>query len=204
MSRDILSMNLLQLLETLEDPRQHALLKIYRDLGDLFHHGAGGNNHQNWPGGYADHVAEIIRINRILYPAMNAVRPLPFTMGQADVVLFFHDIEKPFKYGPPDDPRVMRFEDGVGAMLDSLRERHHEKTAVVTSHDEAMWAEEAWEGAKQQILLDLTGSYGFEFSPEEANGMKFIHGEGKDRRVAGPPPHSRPLLQQEPGRAGSS
>jgi hypothetical protein len=189
-ARDILGMNLLQLLETLDDPRQHSLLRIYQDHGDLFHHGAGGNNHPNWPGGYADHVAEIIRINRILYPAMNVVRPLPFTMGQADVVLFFHDIEKPFKYGPPSDPRVMRFADGVGARLASLREQHLAQNAVVTSHDEAMWAEEAWEGAKGQILQDMTSAYGFEFSPEEVNGMRYIHGEGKhhrkDRRVAGP------------------
>ena len=34
----------------------------------------------------------------VLYPVLNALRPLPFTLSDALLVLFMHDIEKPWKY----------------------------------------------------------------------------------------------------------
>ena len=56
------------------------------------------HNHQAWPGGYLDHVKEAINIALKLYPVMEEIRPLPFSLSDALFVLFFHDIEKPWKY----------------------------------------------------------------------------------------------------------
>jgi hypothetical protein len=54
-----------------------------------------GHNHQAWPGGYADHVTEVLNIAIWLY--VTSPRKLPFKLEDALLVLFLHDIEKPFK-----------------------------------------------------------------------------------------------------------
>jgi hypothetical protein len=55
------------------------------------------HNHQAWPGGYLDHVSETMTIAAVLHHAMSKVRPLSFSLSDALVVMFLHDIEKPFK-----------------------------------------------------------------------------------------------------------
>lgn len=56
------------------------------------------NNHQAWTGGYLDHVQEAMNVATVLYPLMNKLRPLPFSMSDALLVVFAHDLEKPWKY----------------------------------------------------------------------------------------------------------
>lgn len=53
------------------------------------------HNHQAWKGGYLDHVVETMNIACWLYET--SPRTLPFTLDSALIVLFLHDIEKPFK-----------------------------------------------------------------------------------------------------------
>jgi hypothetical protein len=52
-------------------------------------------NHQAWKGGYLDHVVETMNIACWLYET--SPRVLPFKLEDALVVMFLHDIEKPFK-----------------------------------------------------------------------------------------------------------
>ena len=61
------------------------------------------HNHQNWSGGYLDHVLACLGLAHETYVALNAVHPLPFALDSAMLVLFFHDIEKIWAYsgGPP-------------------------------------------------------------------------------------------------------
>jgi hypothetical protein len=40
---------------------------------------------------------EVMRLACTLHIAMGTIRPLPFTMSDAVVVLFLHDLEKPWK-----------------------------------------------------------------------------------------------------------
>lgn len=54
------------------------------------------HNHQVWEGGYLDHVVDTMNTARLLYQAMNDKRQLPFTLSDALVALFLHDLEKPF------------------------------------------------------------------------------------------------------------
>jgi hypothetical protein len=54
------------------------------------------HNHQAWSGGYVDHVTEVMNVAVVLYDALNTKRPLPFTLSDALLVLFLHDIEKPW------------------------------------------------------------------------------------------------------------
>ena len=63
---------------------------------ELFRNAAGSShNHQAWEGGYLNHITETMNIACWLYET--CPRKLPFTLEDALVVLFLHDIEKPFK-----------------------------------------------------------------------------------------------------------
>jgi len=57
--------------------------------------------HQTWPGGYIHHLEETMNIGVHLYKELNALRKLPFTLSDVILVLFLHDLEKPFKYVAP-------------------------------------------------------------------------------------------------------
>ena len=55
------------------------------------------HNHQTWDGGYLDHVTEVLNLAVLLYPVLDGKRKLPFTLSDALLVLFLHDIEKPWR-----------------------------------------------------------------------------------------------------------
>jgi hypothetical protein len=76
-----------------------ACARILADHRKLFETVQGStHNHQAWPGGYLDHVLEIMNIAVLLYGQMNALRPLPFSLSDLLLVVFLHDVEKPWKY----------------------------------------------------------------------------------------------------------
>lgn len=56
------------------------------------------NNHQSWEGGYFGHLEEISNYCIKLYKILSEDRYLDFTLSDALLVLFLHDIEKPIKY----------------------------------------------------------------------------------------------------------
>jgi hypothetical protein len=56
------------------------------------------HNHQAWEGGWVNHTQEVMNVAIQLYPTLNDLRPLPFSVQDALLVLFLHDLEKPFKH----------------------------------------------------------------------------------------------------------
>jgi 23S rRNA maturation-related 3'-5' exoribonuclease YhaM len=75
------------------------LIKILEENKKIFSKAAGStNNHQAWPGGYLDHIKDIMNIAVVLYGTLNSLRPLPFSLSDAMLILFLHDLEKPWKY----------------------------------------------------------------------------------------------------------
>jgi len=131
------------LLEEIKDPRRDALLSIYKEYHELFHYAAGSShNHQAWKGGYADHIAECIRVNVATYKALDMIRPLPFTEDQATICLFFHDIEKPFRYGPEDHPNVQQWHDWHRRWMEGGDGEQDETRA-------------GWEAAKWEIIRNF-------------------------------------------------
>jgi len=119
-----------------------------------------------WEGGYADHIAECLRVNEATYNALSEIRKLNFSKASAAITLFFHDIEKPFRYGHKDDAQCSKWQGKYGE----------------NPHD--------WEVAKWDILEEFKKTYNFEFSDEEVNALKYTHGEGdehqKNKRIASP------------------
>ena len=56
------------------------------------------HNHQNWKSGYFDHIDEVFKYCISLYEMLSKDRELNFSLSDALLVLFLHDIEKPIKY----------------------------------------------------------------------------------------------------------
>lgn len=89
----------LQLLDHVEEPnrsiaknlRNHLLEECPTALWS-------SNNHQAWEGWYFWHITEILNYAVVLYWAVEQVRPVPFTLWDTILVLFLHDLEKPYTY----------------------------------------------------------------------------------------------------------
>src|ERR671920_1720748 len=88
-----------QLLQWVDEPYRSAFRRLLTEHGELFKSARGSShNHQAWAGGYADHVREVMNTAIVLYDALARLRPLPFSLSDALVVLFVHDLEKPWAY----------------------------------------------------------------------------------------------------------
>ncbi len=65
-------------------------IKIRKAPGGLY-------KHQNWKGGYIDHLTETMSVACILFDTMNKHRRLSFSLSDALYVLFLHDLEKLYR-----------------------------------------------------------------------------------------------------------
>lgn len=90
---------LLEILNSLQDSRAEGIKRFHSDHKELIHKAPGSaGNHQAWEGGYADHIAEVMRIVSHMYRSLSNYRPLGFSLESALIVLYFHDVEKIWKY----------------------------------------------------------------------------------------------------------
>jgi hypothetical protein len=88
-----------ELIFYIDEPARSVCLHILKDNKKLFKIVPGSShNHQAWKGGYLDHVQETMNLALVLYPAFASLRPVPFSLSDALLILFLHDIEKPWKY----------------------------------------------------------------------------------------------------------
>lgn len=92
-------LDLESLVGLIEEPDRSKCRSILAEHGERFQVMPGSShNHQAWKGGYHDHVTEVLNLANVLYEAGNSARPLPFSKSDALLVLFLHDIEKPFRF----------------------------------------------------------------------------------------------------------
>jgi hypothetical protein len=154
----LLKCDLEKLLKEIPDPRQENILRIYEEHKDLFHTNPGSShNHQAWKGGYADHLAAMLRHSWLEYDLCDSLYgPLPFTLGSAQVAIFCHDAEKLYLYGPPTDCRCEPFH-------------------ILTR-------QEGKECIKWRVLQHWLGDYCLLLTAPETNAVKYTHGEGVDYR----------------------
>ena len=150
-----------QRLDMIDEPNRSACFRILADNRKLFQTVQGStNNHQNWPGGYFDHVQEIMNIAVVLYERLSSIRPLPFSLSDLLLVVYLHDVEKPWKYELRDDGQL------------------HHKATMQNKEDH------------QRFRMAKLTEYGVVFTPEQENGMKYAEGELNDysnrRRIMGP------------------
>ncbi len=135
----------------IEGPNQAICKSIWLDNRKLFATVPGSScNHQAWPGGYQDHIAEGMNFLVVLYDTLCALRPLPFSLSDALVVFYFHDFEKLWKYEVTSSGAVVP----IAALEKKL--------------------------AQHQFRLNKLIEYGIVLTPEQENAMKYVEGEGAD------------------------
>lgn len=150
-----------KMLNMIDEPNRTACMRIFADNRKLFQTVQGStNNHQNWLGGYFDHVQEVMNIAVVLYERFGLLRPLPFSLSDLLLVLYLHDIEKPWKY-------ELREDGGL-----------YHKPSFETKED------------SQRFRMVKLKECGIALTPEQENGLKYVEGEHDDytnrRRVMGP------------------
>lgn len=87
------------LIDFIDEPGRSICHRMLADHRALFETVSGStHNHQTWVGGYIDHVTDAMNYARHLYAFHEAFgRPLPFSLSDALLILFLHDIEKPWR-----------------------------------------------------------------------------------------------------------
>lgn len=150
-----------ELVALLDEPNRSACRRILADHRKLFETVQGStHNHQAWPGGYIDHVVEIMNVGVVLYGTLGALRPLPFSLSDLLLVVFLHDVEKPWKYELRDDGLL------------------HHKESMQTKEQH------------QAFRLAKMAEYGVVLTADQENGLKYAEGEINDysnrRRAMGP------------------
>jgi len=88
-----------ELLLSVDEPYRSGFQRLLVEQAPRFQSARGSsNNHQAWLGGYVDHIQEVMNAAVALYEALGQLRSLPFSLSDAMVVLFAHDLEKPWAY----------------------------------------------------------------------------------------------------------
>lgn len=129
-------------------PHGDICLKILEDNRKLFETALGSShNHQAWPGGYIDHIHEVMNFAVDEYAIIKARRPIHFGLSQALLVLFLHDLEKPWAYYFNDEGKLVR------------------NPKIVTKADRQIF--------RDTKLVE----YGIEFTEREANAFRYVEGE---------------------------
>lgn len=126
------------------------------------------HNHQSYPGGYYKHINDILNYAKKMYKELTKMGKLEFSLSDAILVLFLHDIEKPIKYSPVLVKTGVVDENGM--VEEIIMEYETESDS--------------------NIRRRLINEFGIELNEEHVNALKYIHGEGndysKDKRVMSP------------------
>lgn len=141
-----------ELVELIDEPNRDICKRILADHRPLFEKARGStHNHQTWEGGYIDHVTDGMNYARHLYVFDEAFgRPLPFSLSDALLVFFLHDLEKPW--------RILVNEQGQVSNRDGLTTKE----------------------AFAHFREDKLAEYGLVLTPTQQNGFKYVEGEYKD------------------------
>lgn len=141
-----------QLIDLINEPNRAICHAILTDNRVLFEQARGStHNHQAWNGGYIDHVTDGMNYTRHLYAFDEAFgRPLPFSMSDALLVFFLHDLEKPW--------RIQVDQQGLA------------------SNGEGFETKEDFKRFRDRKLAD----YGLVLNANQLNGFTYIEGELAD------------------------
>ena len=140
------------LVELIDEPACSSAKNILQDNRALFERSRGStHNHQTWNGGYIDHVTDGMNYARHLYAMTTSIgRPLPFTLSDALLIFFLHDLEKPW--------RILVQQSGVAINRPGLDTK------------------KAFKSFREMKLAE----YNLVLTPDQFNGLTYVEGEGVD------------------------
>ena len=143
--------NIHELLELIDEPNRTGCKNLLRYNQKLFSESHGStHNHQTWKGGYLDHITDGMNIIVRLYATLKKIgRPLPFSLSDALLIFYIHDIEKPWKY--------QYNAQGEREIIPQLRDK----------------------AAQHQFRLDKLKKYNIVLTDFLLNGLMYVEGENK-------------------------
>lgn len=141
-----------ELMDMIEEPNGSICHRVFDANEELFRVARGSShNHQAWERGYLDHLTEIMNIATVLYTPLYEARPLLFSLSDSLLVLYLHDLEKPWRY--------IKQEEGLWMMNPELADKETQVRPFV----------------EQKIR-----NYGFVLTEDHWNGLKYVEGEKND------------------------
>jgi hypothetical protein len=139
------------LVARIDSPAREACQLMIADHRGLFSVAPGASkNHQDWVGGYWDHVSEVMNLGVVLWTVLNFLRPLAFSLSDVLLVLFLHDLEKPWRYVP--------IEGGGWKVNPALKDK----------------------AARQAFREAKLAKYGLVLTEAQENALRYVEGEGND------------------------
>ena len=138
-------------IQMIDEPNRARCHFVLSDNPDFTNARGSKTKHQAWPGGYLDHVTDTMNLAVIFHEILSSTgRPLDFTLSDSLLVMFLHDLEKPYK-----QTRGVKLglEDSSGKKDDDVIKSFREK---------------------------LFDQYGFELTEKHLNAVRYIEGENKD------------------------
>lgn len=141
-----------ELISHIDSPYKEGCQKILVEHRKLFEKTRGStHNHQTWDGGYIDHVTDCLNYAFHLYDFDTTFgRPLPFSKSDALLIMYLHDLEKPW--------RIEVMSDGT------VRNRP------------GLDSKETFKKFREDKLVE----YGIVLTPAQVNGLTYVEGEIKD------------------------
>ena len=96
------------LINLIDEPNRSGCMKILNDNRALFEKTRGStHNHQTWDGGFIDHTTDCMNYARHLFKFDESFgRPLPFSMSDTILIMYLHDLEKPWRIEVMSDGTV--------------------------------------------------------------------------------------------------
>lgn len=143
-------------LQLIEEPNQSICNLVLKDNQELFAFAKGSKTkHQAWQGGYLEHVTETMNLAILFYNSLSSTsRPINFSLSDSLLVLFLHDLEKPFKQVKG---KQLGLEDGSGKKDDAKIKDFKE---------------------------ELFKKYGFKLKDSQLNALKYVEGENESYHPA--------------------
>lgn len=141
-----------RLLSLVNEPAQSICRRIMSDHRTLFERARGSTyNHQTWDGGYLDHVTDGMNFACSLYGLLLDIgRPLPFSLSDALLVFFLHDLEKPWRIVVAETGEVVN------------------RPGLTTKAE--------FKAFRESELA----RYGLQLTPAQRNALTYVEGEGQD------------------------
>ena len=138
-----------ELLSLIPEPNCLACIRLFENEFTRFTSAWGASSkHQAWPGGYLDHVCEVMNIAVLLHGPLAAVGRAPFKLESALLVLYLHDLEKAWKYETARDGSLI-----IHSGFTAKDERH-------------------------QFRLKIIEEYGIRLTAAQMNAFTYVEGEG--------------------------
>lgn len=148
------------LINQIDEPNLSGCRALLFEFTEIMKSGYGSSAaHHSWEGGYIDHITEAMNIAKKLYETLSSLRRLPFSLSDVYLILFLHDLEKPWKY----------YKDlSTGKLTKSLQFKSETlKESKALSRD---------------FRLNLIQKFNIELNETQMNALTYIEGENGDYR----------------------